>query len=544
MKNPVLKYGLPNRTGGASYSRFVLPFAYDLTVSTDKESEFVFNELKDKDEDLDARKKYLTSETDAVIFTRAKWFRLEDESGSPFSPSFVLNHRRKKLKLRVENVRLVLFESRAKYGAPWDLLQNGFLILDLYFDAPEKGRSLRNPPTLDDLLYVNEMFRFFDPPYPEHRDQMVGFFPMESVDALTRVASRKSDKSSNDTGESSQKRYDWWWKLLEFPVERNRCLLVCKDDAKQRSVYPDNRAFVWTAALLAGGAKALWPEIGDLKESDHWNADRYLEWINLLNVDRPETGNPTDFERDWAKERTYHRWEQFGTYYGFTTHSGAMLGDPPSYSPTHLHFREMYFDQMLLLLYVRTTLFRFSEKLSSITSAERMQPDGQEEWLKEFRDLYRQFTEFTNMYRFPLLSNQQQALEMYALARKSTDIDELFREVQEQIRASYEFVNQEEAARLGDSAERLSVVAAIGVVVTIIVGFLAVPDVFDSIYRFLANLLQLPANTATPRPLLNWRLGVAFVIIVSLGSLFGYSALRLLRRYAAHLKRFLRKRNE
>ncbi|MGH8613413.1 MAG: hypothetical protein ACREYF_15710 [Gammaproteobacteria bacterium] len=62
------------------------------------------------------------------------------------------------------------------------------------------------------------------------------------------------------------------------------------------------------------------------------------------------------FEREWAKERTYRRWEEWGSYYGFNYHSGAMLGPPETNPPFWRHFAEVYFDQVLLLLYLRVSL--------------------------------------------------------------------------------------------------------------------------------------------------------------------------------------------
>ena len=137
------------------------------------------------------------------------------------------------------------------------------------------------------------------------------------------------------------------------------------------------------------------------------------------------------FERRWAKERTYHRWEELGTWYGFNYHSGVMIGPPfntPHDTPIWRHFRQMYFDTALLLLYIRVTLFRFSRQLTKITSEYDITESKSH---KVFQCLRADFTTFTIRYQFPLLSNQQQAIE------------------QQQAQALLQMINQSTAAARG-----------------------------------------------------------------------------------------------
>ena len=69
---------------------------------------------------------------------------------------------------------------------------------------------------------------------------------------------------------------------------------------------------------------------------------------------------------EWAAERTYRRWAHYGTLYGYTYHSGTMLSGPSYEPPTCQHFKEFYFEQALLMLYIRVGLFRFSKELTSL----------------------------------------------------------------------------------------------------------------------------------------------------------------------------------
>ena len=205
--------------------------------------------------------------------------------------------------------------------------------------------------------------------------------------------------------------------------------------------------------MIDDGGNAFHPYHKTKNSTEDWEAHIYGHWIKLLNVDKPDatarhTHFSTRFEREWAKERTYHRWEEWGTFYGFSYHSGALLCPPfnePDDVPLWRHFGTMYFDMYLLLLYVRVTLFRFSTQLTAISRDARGQGDDKiKDWSDKFEALRWQFALFTNLYQFPLISNQQQGLELYSLARKYLDLDDLYKEVHSEIQSSHDFLLQKQ----------------------------------------------------------------------------------------------------
>ena len=140
----------------------------------------------------------------------------------------------------------------------------------------------------------------------------------------------------------------------------------------------DYRAYVWTYAYLEkdGSLSSRF-----LTAPDH--PERFGHWVKFLNVDSPDSDywnystKPLDeerivnkttlFERAWAQAHTYTRWAHSSSYYGFTPHSGALLtADWKEYLPFSEHFLNMYFDQALLLLYLRVCAFDFSLYLARI----------------------------------------------------------------------------------------------------------------------------------------------------------------------------------
>ena len=336
------------------------------------------------------------------------------------------------------------------------------------------------PPCLDDLLEFNELFRYIDRPFPGHLDNFFAKalenFPAdyntggETIGAAFKAATGTAE--NNRSFVCYKKR---WLSLLYgvplhlydgqflMPVpptniscERHQLLdnhLACTSN--NCLLYADNRAFVWTAAIMKDGGSTLAAQYGGKVDQP----SEFGHWCKLLNVDKPDKTPEgshviTAFEKKWTEKRTYQRWAEHGTWYGYSYHSGAMLASPLPDLPMWRHFGEMYFDQVLLLFYLRITLFAFSRELTRMNQGDSEQRD-------EFNLLRASFAKFTNLYQFPLISNQQQGLEMYKVARKSMDIDDLFKEVQEEISSTHEFLEMKAMARQTSITVSLTLIAAV-----------------------------------------------------------------------------------
>ena len=477
----------------ATFSRFVLPFAYSLgkTMPHNGPPHIYYTLSEPTSETFAGRRKYFTRETARVLFDRARWAKVQNwenawtkDNGITFS---VKNSRTVDVKMAAPN--LILFEwpdlntiltsgnpePGGKTQERHEILQIGFLFVDLYFPTDQPGNS----PTIDDLLYINELFRYFDQPYENHPEDS-GY--RDFINDVPPHYDADCAKSSMGQLNDLQRYFERWINLLEeIPIRVNDDYYRFYPDAWSRStrellyegnystqtrkedylIYADNRAYVWSAALLEDGGKSIERTFGTYS----WHAHEHGHWVKLLNVDSPgadpdETHrNVREFEKEWAKGRTYHRWEEWGTWYGFSYHSGVLLAPPLKHPdpPLWKHFSKIYFDQTLLLFYLRIALFRFSQRLSILVDERyRIEDHCIGEWLERLKMLRADFTRFTILYQFPLLSNQQQAVEMYVLARKHFDIDDLFDEVKQEIDNTYEFLEQEESRERGKKANELA----------------------------------------------------------------------------------------
>lgn len=489
-----------------SATRFVLPFELPVSPSGEGRAgrgpecapKIHYREAAKDDwiwENQKGRRKYLTVETRHALFERAQWWVMETAAETPITMSAPDGV---KVKGIVRPPVVLLFDAVAENR----FLRRGFLVVEVALeDHPRCWR-------LDDLLLFNELFRYWREPWQgheaEYEPQLQGFIePFKSL-----------------TGQAVSGPYeDRWLALLKVPMKDGSTFpdgsaLNAQDVF---GAYADERAFVWTRALMKGDLKLIIPRVVvKTSEGSKWKAttdsqtgrrEMFGYWVKLLNVDKPAletesevppgykqwkttTNETTAFEREWAGQHTYRRWEHVDCYYGFTHFSAAMLSGPCDNPPTWQHWFQMYFDQALLLLYMRVTLFRFSRELSDVSNQMLTRPKPGEnpaaavdQWRGDFRELRRAFTGFENLYQFPLFSNQQQAVEMYVKAREGLDIDGLYKEVAGEIRSSDELLESEVGEKRNELAEKLTKVAFLGLLYTITLsGVGAVFAVFDAFW--------------------------------------------------------------
>lgn len=487
----------------ASYSRFLLPFAYSLqsTPGTAFEPAIFWDEATPGDwlhcpagdnakarGDFDKdRRSYFTHETCNGLFDRSKWLVLRDKTANaPDGAWKTLNLPRwdaaapSTFAATVRHPALVLFEwpddSRSNRHVAEDVLQTGLLVLDVAFS---------DAPNLADVLWFNEIFRYWRRPYAKHADWPKNRRMLEAI-AMKWDEPTSQNAPAGNAADERRLYQDRWDILLRHPLRSGSgqgCSLVPADDTWE--IHADSRAFVATRVIVQNSPSSPTGRVRVLTEDPSRAADLGA-WVKLLNVDEPGTplDRSTAFENEWVIPRTYLRWAHDGTVHGFTSHSAAMLagfdGEPPpkEESPFWRHFREMYFDQLLLMLYLRATVFRFRTALTrlSIAGLEADRRDsvrGKLDARLEFQSLRTQFDWFTNLYRFPILSNQQQAVEMFGKLRGAFDITTLYAEVEEQIDGTHEVLELEAAQQFALVASILGVMGMLGLFIATIQTVLA-----------------------------------------------------------------------
>lgn len=564
--NPLLLVGDPDASC-ACFSRFVLPFAYQLQRDKDRrlsQSTWQFQEAKEPDWFHSAgvsngwpeteRKNYLTQETRTVLYQRARWFVLRRQVSGVEKPvrDFYLDlfpRSNEKVRALLRAPGLVLFEfptDPAQISEAERILLSGFLVLEAYFEASQPALPGFRRPRLADLLTFNEFFRYWQCPYAIH-PRKKGY-----LDALGLKVDFTTDETPVDGSQSNLHDeavyFDRWTSWLKHPLAWNGNEYALMPDEwretartkvlRQTSshpsdlhwmIYADNRAYVWTGAIHWDGQEKD-PKTGYCgdpvlehtitkcaKDADAM-PDGIGGWVKLLNVDQPgfdltQFHRNAPFEQKWAQERTYKRWAHYGALYGYNYHCGALLTSPCEEPPSWRHFREIYFDQALLMLYIRVTLFRFSEQLTAYSGefAKKSAQEDLTEFENRFRELRWRFTLFVNLYQFPLVSNQQQGVELYSLLRKQMDVGELYNEVKAEIENTHEFLADRQQQDISNSAFALTIYATFGLLFGIVVSFFSANKLVDPLIKRIGSVTG--THEAHLRSALYW---VSFLILLAI----------------------------
>lgn len=479
-----------------SYSRFVLPFAYapePLSLNSQRRGTFWQLEPPPGDDGSAAggkakhdgarRHQYFTTETADVLYRRARRARLmrlgDDGDAVVPAPSKTrsVGGRSEKLPpafdVTIKPAELILFEwplhdragtsgtssARAAFGD--DPLLVGMLWLQAHFPRQRSGAD--QSLYLKQLLWFNELYRYVREPFEGHRAQFEDIFlPDESSAGKDPYFDRWFDALLSPLRDETGRWYQLFPETWNQPSRNwSRGATV---NVPHAMCHPDSRAFVATFAQVAGGAKALVPT-HEFRHSD--DLVHTHGWVSLLNIDNPwQIDKATAFEQRWADERTYLRWAHCGTLYGYTPHSAAAIADPCVEPPLWHHFATTYFDQTLLLLYLRTVIFRISQRINTITAQQR-DGGGDKATADKFQALSRQITQFINLYQYPFLSLQQQGVEMYELQRTCMDIDALYREVREEVERTQAQLDMNRQMRLTEASHRLGVLATYGIPIAV-----------------------------------------------------------------------------
>jgi hypothetical protein len=433
----------------ATCTRFILPFAYQLTQPTGFTDGMrihwkAHTELNVFGVDDMRRRRYFTQEISDAIFEHAKRFRLSGimPGKGQFKANIFFNENgfaTHAINLQLSKPELTLFEWPHRHNGKRDLLQLGLLSVELTFvDAHVDIAS---------VLKVNELYRYVRDKYAEQNVEE------RRSEIFANDPLRKHFQGTNYDAIPGPKDLRMWFALLDLQVEYLglRYRLHPSADLDERHaammIWPDDRAFVHGCGIYPNPRLAPYTQCFanakefPVSETEKLRSSLWCKWLNVDSVDPSLDFSASAFERSWAQERSYTRWLRADTLYGFSSHSAMMLSSyPPSYLPTHQHFRSHYFDQTCLLLYLRSALLRFSLEISKLARRLRRNP-GDRQVRKEFRELDEVFALFVQMYQFPQLSNQQQAVEMYTLQRQHMDVNDLFAEVQDEIRHMHQLLD-------------------------------------------------------------------------------------------------------
>jgi hypothetical protein len=213
-----------------------------------------------------------------------------------------------------------------------------------------------------------------------------------------------------------------------------------------------------------------------------------------------------DFRRELLAKHEYRRWRNYtannedqSVRFGFSRYSGVVMGteslsdsnlpsqsshpalDIPSDSTEEKdfvkdtifrHFRTMYYDMALILLFHRTALLKLSDDLSRVD----IEAQDSHERRDRVRQLRAQVLEFTNRYWFGEITNQDQGIEMFDCWKNALRNKDLFDEVHRELQEYDDQLRNLDAERLNNTLAVLTAGGFLFLPVALATYFLAIQN--------------------------------------------------------------------
>lgn len=186
------------------------------------------------------------------------------------------------------------------------------------------------------------------------------------------------------------------------------------------------------------------------------------------------------FLKDFDARYAYDRFKSWGTRYLVSGYSFvALIGhhDPENFVP--MHMRRHYFQMMLLAQMEMASLLGFSGQVSRAVQRYGSGTENRAALEKCMSAIQEEFLQFVHRFRFTGVSNQVQAQEIFELLRTTLRSQELFDDVKDEIAVANDFLRAEASDRATRSAEWLSLIGGIGVLIGVIIGLMSTNFIAD-----------------------------------------------------------------
>lgn len=196
----------------------------------------------------------------------------------------------------------------------------------------------------------------------------------------------------------------------------------------------------------------------------------------------------TDFEAKHCYDRYHEKRDPAdwpSTRYMSCSHALVVTGDARNeYFVNGEHgllnsFRHQHFMQFMVAHFQKAALLMFSDRLAeAVNRLDIRNPEAVLAFRTATREALETFLRFTHRYWFHVVSNQDQARDLFDLCRSHLDLDRLYEDVRQEVQEMSQYLENEAMRRQNESVARLTVVTAFGLIGTVATGFLGM-NLFD-----------------------------------------------------------------
>ncbi len=153
----------------------------------------------------------------------------------------------------------------------------------------------------------------------------------------------------------------------------------------------------------------------------------------------------------------------------FTDPNAGLLGQ----------FRHQYFLVNLIAHFHKATLMLFSEWLvAAISQLDIRNVDSVKFFKREIRRIMETFLRFTHRYWFHEVSNQAQVKDLFRILTGHLDTDHIYQDVSAAVKEMNQYLDSDSLRRQANTVIRLTVVTTLGLIATVLTGFLGM-NIFD-----------------------------------------------------------------
>lgn len=187
-----------------------------------------------------------------------------------------------------------------------------------------------------------------------------------------------------------------------------------------------------------------------------------------------------NFEEKFAYDRYCHDTPVggYGTLFFASGHSLVVVGD--AHDPYFMdetgflgRFRHQHFLLFMVAHFQKASLRMFSDRLVQIVNKlDAKNPDSSRTFRRGIRDVLENFLRFAHRYWFHDLSNHAQCKDLFEMTQRHLGLDGLYAEVREELHDMSNFLEMDATRRQNETVVRLTVVTILGLIGTIVTGFL------------------------------------------------------------------------
>ena len=324
----------------------------------------------------------------------------------------------------------------------------------------------QNRLTCRDALKFNELARKIYLSFPEQFKE--GKIPL-SVKIELRSKKNSNGYTKAHTFSEDKFRYQEINPVKSEIIDDLVSEFLGYDDPVDKSFHGllDDRMVVFTFLCFAGELKSKCKDTIDEHEA---------LFSRIMYVDQAGEGYKykKEFIRAKMKDLVYRRWSEDGSLYGYTRYSSAYTGFGNDFIENVFQdFNSMYFQLALISLYYRSSLIDFSDEVGQ-TTQKLVNKKDQAIYRELFLRLKADFMQFSNLYWFQEVTNQDQGIEIFELYKKSFEFKTMYKQIKDEIDRGDEYLNILQQNKLNDFTTNFSIYGVVLAGLAILVGFFGI----------------------------------------------------------------------